>query len=183
MTNLGAVEGILFSIKEGWKNWKCTKQGRKQKSKVLRRGSTRLTQYSNSDMYHACMVTWPITWLVSCLHDHVTVHVVWRHIFIANALIGYIMVTWYGDITSCKRFHLLHDGHVLCRHNFILDWICRAANIIHSNFPTLRKVAHNQNLSLFSYRHSAKIKLGRKVSKFRFRKNLEKSTLSSTKIF
>ena len=36
---------------------------------------------------------------------------------------------------------------MVCRHNFILDTICRAVNFIHSHFPALRKVAHNQNLS------------------------------------
>ena len=46
------------------------------------------------------------------------------------------------------RSYWLHDGHVVCRHNFILDPICRAANIIHSHFPASRKVAHIQNLSL-----------------------------------
>ena len=69
-------------------------------------------------MYNVCMVTWPVTWLV----------------------------TLYGDITSCKRFHWLHDGHEVCRHNLILDPICRTANIIHSHFPAFRMVAHQQNL-------------------------------------
>ena len=58
------------------------------------------------------------------------------------------LVTWFDDKTSCKRSHWLHDSHVVCRHNVILVPICRAANIIHTHFPTLRKVAHNQNLSL-----------------------------------
>ena len=121
LTNLGAVERIIIrSIKRSCKDWICTEE---EKAKILKccnvvqRGG--LTQNSNSDMYHACMVTWPITWLV----------------------------TWYGDITTCKRFYWLHDGHVVCRQHFILDSICRAANILHSHFPALRKVGHNQNLS------------------------------------
>ena len=50
-------------------------------------------------------------------------------------------VTWYGDISSCKSFHWLHDGHVAFRLTFILDPICRAISVIHYHFPTLRKVA------------------------------------------
>ena len=70
------------------------------------------------------------------------------------------MVTWYSEITSCKRSSWLHDGHVVCQHSFILDMICRATNIIHSHFPTLQNVSRNQNLSLplsslFLYRHSS----------------------------
>ena len=38
------------------------------------------------------------------------------------------LVTWYDDITSCERFHWLHDGHVVRPHIFILYSICRTAN-------------------------------------------------------
>ena len=107
-------------MKESWKNWNCTEVREAKILNALERGSTRLAQNSKSDMHHACMITWPITWLI----------------------------TWYDDITSCERSSWLHDGHVVCRHNIILDPICRAANIINSHFPALRKVGHNQNLSL-----------------------------------
>ena len=86
--------------------------------------------------------------------DHVTGHVVWRH-------------------NSFKHFYWLHDGHVVCRHNFILDHICTAANIIHPHFPALRKVAHNQNLSLLVTSLCQK-KFDQKYSKSRIQQDLAK---------
>ena len=103
-------------------------------------------------MHHACMVTCPITRLV----------------------------TWYGDITPYERSHWLFVGHVVCQPNLILDPICIAANIIHPHFPALRKVAHDQNLALplTSLRQK---KFDQKFSKSQFCKDLENSILCKKK--
>ena len=72
---------------------------------------------------------------------------------------------------------------MVCRRNFILDSVYRAANIIHSHFPALRKVAHNLNLSSFE-RHSAPMNFDQNFSKSQFLKDLAKflqTLLSSSK--
>ena len=107
-----------------------------------------------------------------------------------NLIVETWLVTWYGDISSCKRFHWLHDGQVVCRHNFILYSNCRAANFIHSHFPTLRKVGllNNQLFSplltlLCQNKFWPKIDFGPKFSKSGFCKDFENSPLCKRNIF
>ena len=52
-----------------------------------------------------------------------------------------VLACLHGNVTDHQ------SGHVVWRHIFILDPICRGANIFHSHLPALRNVAHNQNLS------------------------------------
>ena len=49
-----------------------------------------------------------------------------------------VVETW---LVTRKRSHWLHEGHVVWRHTFILKPTCGAVSLIHSHFPTLRKVA------------------------------------------
>ena len=68
LTNLGAPEGRNNSMryKKSWRIRIAQRKTEKKKeiSKVLHCGSTRLAQYSNLDMHHVCMVTWLVTWYV-----------------------------------------------------------------------------------------------------------------------
>ena len=135
LTNLGAVEGIIFCIEESWKNWTRTRGSKCKNSKVLERGSTRLAHYIKSNMHHACMVTWPITWLVTW-YDEITPE---------SVLIGYMMVTRHGDMTSL--------------------WI-RSAVQSTSFTPNFRPCGRLLIIrtSLSSWRHSAKVNFDPKFS-------------------
>ena len=88
--------------------------------------------------------------------------------------------TWHSRSRHVQRFPWLHDGHVVWRHSFNLDPLCRTVNVIHSHFATLRKVAHNQNFSLSI--SLCRKKLVPKFPKSWFCKELENSPLRNKTI-
>ena len=61
---------------------------------------------------------------------------------------GSTQLTYYSNSRHVLCLHGQMTGHVICRHTFNLDSICREANFIPSQSPTMRKVAHDQNFSL-----------------------------------
>ena len=57
-------EIMACGIKESWRIGIAQGKEESKNSKVLHCGSSRLAQYSNLDMHHACMITWLVTWYI-----------------------------------------------------------------------------------------------------------------------
>ena len=57
-------EKMACGIKESWRIGIAQGKEESKYSRVLHCGSMRLAQYSNLDMYHACMITLLVTWYV-----------------------------------------------------------------------------------------------------------------------